>query len=82
MKCKHCKLEIVPYGVSFVSTERVVGPRNCRANNGEAHEPEVEEYWGDPSGNLRRMSGEQEVIATVSPICTEQEWKALCSLQV
>jgi len=21
------------------------------------------EYWGDPSGNIRRMSGEQEIIA-------------------
>jgi hypothetical protein len=38
------------------------------------------EYWGDPSGNIRRMSGEQEIIATISPECTEEEWKTLCSI--
>jgi len=37
------------------------------------------EYWGDPSGNIRRISGEQEIIATITPDCTE-EWKALCSI--
>jgi hypothetical protein len=38
------------------------------------------EYWGDPSGNIRRMSGEQEIIATVTGECTEEEFKALCSI--
>jgi hypothetical protein len=40
------------------------------------------EYWGDPSGNIRRMSGEQEIIATVTKECTEEEFKALCSIGV
>ena len=38
------------------------------------------EYWGDPNGNVRRMSGEQEIIATITSECTEEEWKALCSI--
>jgi hypothetical protein len=38
------------------------------------------EYRGDPSGNIRRMNGEQEIIATVTGQCTEEEWKALCSI--
>jgi hypothetical protein len=37
-------------------------------------------YWGDPSGNVRRMSGEQEIVATVTGECSEAEWKALCSI--
>jgi hypothetical protein len=38
-------------------------------------------YWGDPSGNIRRTSGEQEIIATVvSGVCSEAEWKALCCI--
>ncbi len=37
-------------------------------------------YWGDPAGNIRRMSGEQEIIATVTGECSEAEWKALCSI--
>jgi hypothetical protein len=37
-------------------------------------------YWGDPSGNIRRMSGEQEIVATVTGECSEAEWKALCNL--
>jgi len=28
-------------------------------------------YWGDPEGNIRRMSGEQEIIATVTGHCSE-----------
>jgi hypothetical protein len=36
--------------------------------------------WGDPSGNIRLMSGEQEIIATTSEECSEAEWKALCNL--
>jgi amino acid transporter len=38
-------------------------------------------YWGDPEGNIRRMSdegGEQEVIATITRVCSEAEWKTLC----
>ena len=38
------------------------------------------EYWGDPNGNVRRMIGEQEIIATITSECTEEEWKALCSI--
>jgi hypothetical protein len=26
------------------------------------------------------MSGEQEIIATITSECTEEEWKALCSI--
>jgi len=37
-------------------------------------------YWGDPSGNIRRMSGEQEIIATVTGECSEAEWRALYSI--
>jgi hypothetical protein len=38
-------------------------------------------YRGDPSGNIRRMSGEQEIIAAVvSSVCSDAEWKALCSI--
>ena len=38
-------------------------------------------YWGDPSGNIRRMSGKQEIIATVvSGVCSEAEWRAFCNL--
>jgi hypothetical protein len=36
--------------------------------------------WFDPSGNLRRMSGEQDIIATVSPECSDAEWIALARL--
>jgi len=35
---------------------------------------------GDPNGNIRRMSGEQEIIATTNEECTEEELKALCSI--
>jgi hypothetical protein len=38
------------------------------------------EYWGDPNGNIRRMSGEQEIIATVAQACAEEKWKALCAI--
>jgi hypothetical protein len=37
-------------------------------------------YWGDPSGNIHRMSGEQKIIATVTGECSEAEWRALCNL--
>jgi hypothetical protein len=42
----------------------------------------VEEYWGDPSGNIRRMAGEQEIIATITNECTEAEWRALCAIKL
>jgi hypothetical protein len=38
-------------------------------------------YWCDPSGNIRRMGGEdgeQEIIATITKTCSEAEWRALC----
>lgn len=38
------------------------------------------EYWGDPSGNIRRMTGEQEIIATITEECTEKEFRALCAI--
>lgn len=38
------------------------------------------EYRGDPSGNIRRMSGEQEILATITGECTEEEFQALCSI--
>lgn len=38
------------------------------------------EYWGDPSGNIRRMSGEQEIIAIVTESCSNEEWSALCKI--
>jgi hypothetical protein len=38
------------------------------------------EYWSDPSGNIRRMSGEQGIIATITGSCTEEEFRALCSI--
>ena len=37
-------------------------------------------YWGDPEGKIHRMDdedGEQEVIATITPACSEAEWKLL-----
>lgn len=40
-----------------------------------------ETYWGDPTGNIRRMSGEQEVVATVTPTYGLEEWNALCSIK-
>jgi hypothetical protein len=35
-------------------------------------------FWGDPSGNIRRISGEQEIVAKVTAECTREEWRALC----
>jgi hypothetical protein len=35
-------------------------------------------YWGDPSGNIRRRSGEQEIIAAVTKECSKTEWNELC----
>jgi hypothetical protein len=38
------------------------------------------EYWGDPAGNIHRMSGDQEIIATATPAANPEEWNALCSI--
>ena len=35
-------------------------------------------YWCDPAGNLRRMSGEQEIIAVATDKCSRNEWAELC----
>jgi hypothetical protein len=40
----------------------------------------LQESLHDPSGNIRRMSGEQEIIATITEERTEEEWKALCAI--
>lgn len=38
-------------------------------------------YWSDPSGNIRRMDTvDQEVIATVTDACTDQELGALADI--
>jgi hypothetical protein len=37
-------------------------------------------YWSDASGNIHRMTGEQEIIATVTGECSEAEWRALYSI--
>ena len=37
-------------------------------------------YWIDPSGNLRRMSGEQEIIAVMTDESSDAEWIALCAM--
>lgn len=34
-------------------------------------------YWNDPSGNIRRMEGEQDVIATVTDDCSNEELLAM-----
>ena len=31
-------------------------------------------YWIDPGRNLRRMSGEQEIIVRATDECTKAEW--------
>ncbi len=37
------------------------------------------EYWLDPSGNIRRMEGEQEILATVTDNLSEHEVAAILS---
>jgi len=34
-------------------------------------------YWCDPDGNIRRMSGDQEIIAKKTEKCSEAEWNEL-----
>ena len=31
-------------------------------------------YWADPERNIRRASGEQEVVLKATPACTNGEW--------
>jgi hypothetical protein len=31
-------------------------------------------YWADPQRNIRRMSGEQEVVLQATQACTKGEW--------
>ena len=38
------------------------------------------EYWLDPSGNIRRMEGEQEIIAKVMDDCSEHELTAILNM--
>ena len=40
----------------------------------------VSRFWGDPAGNIRRMDGDQEIVATVTKECTNAEWIAFCSV--
>jgi len=35
------------------------------------------EYWLDPSGNIRRMEDEQEILATVTDNLSEHETRAI-----
>jgi hypothetical protein len=34
-------------------------------------------FWGDPNGNIRRWEGDQQIIATVNSLCTDEEWMLL-----
>lgn len=43
--------------------------------------PTTQKYWSDPHGNIRRMAGEQDIIATVTDACSDVELQAaLCGL--
>ena len=35
-------------------------------------------YWCDATGNIRRMSGEQEIIAVATDECSKAEWREIC----
>jgi hypothetical protein len=35
------------------------------------------DYWADPDRNIRRKSGEQEVILTATSACSKAEWLML-----
>jgi hypothetical protein len=43
-----------------------------------------EGYWLDPARNLRRMSGEQEIVVRATDECTKAGWtvviEALCKI--
>jgi hypothetical protein len=34
-------------------------------------------YWADPSRNIRRLGGEQELILTAAEECSQEEWLVL-----
>jgi hypothetical protein len=34
-------------------------------------------YWIDPDRNIRRMSGEQEVILSATEKCSAKEWERI-----
>ena len=53
-------------------------------SNDAADEKELEEqyidpkgYWIDPERNVRRMSGEQEVVLKAVEECSDLEWRYL-----
>jgi hypothetical protein len=53
-------------------------------SNDTADQNELEElyvdpkgYWIDPARNVRRMSGEQEVILSAAENCSGLEWRYL-----
>jgi len=35
------------------------------------------DYWADPERNIRRKSGQQEVILTATSACSKAEWMML-----
>ena len=35
-------------------------------------------YWADAARNIRRMSGEQEVVLTATEECSALEWSLFC----
>jgi hypothetical protein len=35
------------------------------------------DYWADPERNIRRKSGEQEIILSATPACSKAEWLML-----
>ena len=41
-----------------------------------------ETYWGSPAGNIHRMSGDQEIVATVTESCTSEEWQMFCNVKL
>ena len=48
--------------------------------NGNGSENEFQDfidpkgYWADPERNIRRNSGEQEIILKATDVCTKGEW--------
>jgi hypothetical protein len=35
------------------------------------------DYWADPERNIRRKSGQQEIILSATPACSKAEWLML-----
>jgi hypothetical protein len=50
------------------------------SNNGAGNEVDKDQhldpkgYWIDPARNVRRMSGEQEIIVSARDVCSVVEW--------